>query len=124
MKKWGKGKRRVTQLKEEGMSAAFKGEPSLTDLNGGRGMSVAFGSRWAEVVDHLKVTVRLEAGESVNAISECSARNLCNYPGNSLRLWIVLTARRRILLENLVVSQLVKNTSRHLGRPKIDYCFC
>ena len=58
----GKGKRIVTQLKEDRLSAAFKEEPSLTDLNGGRGMSVLFGSRWAGVVDHLaKVTVRLES---------------------------------------------------------------
>lgn len=87
----GKGKRGVTQLKENGWSAVFKGEPSLTYLNGGRGMSVVFGSRWAEVLDHLSnVTVRLETARvCVKAIAECSAGNLRNYPGNSLRLWIV-----------------------------------
>jgi hypothetical protein len=58
----GKGKRRITQLKEDRWSTTFK-EPSLTDLNGGRGMSIVFGGRWAGagVVDHLaKVTVHLE----------------------------------------------------------------
>ena len=121
----GKGKRRVTQLKEDGWSAALKGEPSLTYLNGGRGMSVVFGRRWAQVVDRLtKVTVRLETMRvCVNGIAEGSAGNLCNYPENSLRLWIVLTACSRTLLQNLVVSPLTKNTSRHLRRPKIHYCF-
>ena len=109
-KEVGKGKRRVKQLKENSWIAAFKGEPSLTYLNGGRGVSVVFGSCWAEVVDHLtKVTVRLEPVRvCVNVIAECSAGILCNYPGNSLRLWIVLRACSRILLEKLVVSQLVK----------------
>ena len=71
-------------MKEDRLSAAFKVEPSLTDLNVGRGMSVVFGGRWAGagVVDHLaKVTVRLEPV----GVCQCDCRMVSRKPLQSSR---------------------------------------